>query len=148
MQTWNATYERIGWTQQTAVHLGLVVACLLVFGVHAARAVRTWRRDRDAPTARACALFVALADVVFAVWLGASIRTLGETTPLPPAQVALLGLGVSAAAVSALLPAFTVLAWRERWWTRRGRVSYTLLTACAVVFACWLDYWKLLGFQY
>ena len=62
MQTWNATYERIGWSQQTAVHLGLVVACLLVFGVHAARVLRTWRRDRDAPAARACALFVALAN--------------------------------------------------------------------------------------
>ena len=37
MQTWNATYERIAWTQQTAVQLGLVAACLLVFGVHAAR---------------------------------------------------------------------------------------------------------------
>ena len=95
----------------------------------------TWRRDRDAPAARACALFVALANVVFIVWLTASLRTLGETTPLPPAQLALLALGVAAAAVAATLPAFTVLAWRERWWTRGGRVSYTLLAACAVVFA-------------
>ena len=148
MQTWNATYERIGWSQQTAVHLGLVVACLLVFGVHAARVLRTWRRDRDAPAARACGLFVALANLVFVVWLGASIRTLGETTPLPTAQVALLGLGVAAAAVAALLPAFTVLAWRERWWTRTGRVTYTLVAVCGVVFAAWLNEWKLLGFHY
>lgn len=148
MQTWNATYERIGWTQQTVVHIGLVVACLLVFAVYGVHSLRTWRRWHEGRPARVCALFVALANVTFMVWLGASIRTLGETTPLPPAQAALLGLGVAAAAVSALLPAFTVLAWRERWWTRRGRVSYTLLAACAVVFAAWLDYWKLLGFQY
>ena len=148
MQTWNATYERIGWTRQAALHLGLVGACLLVFGVQTVRLLRNWRRDRDAPAARACALFVALANVVFTVWLGASLRTLGETTPLPPAQAALLALGVAAAAVAATLPAFTVLAWRERWWTRGGRMSYTLLTACAVAFATWLDYWKLLGFQY
>jgi hypothetical protein len=77
-----------------------------------------------------------------------SLRTLGETTPLPLRQTVLLVLGVAAAAVATLLPAFTILAWREGWWTRGGRVSYTVLAACGVVFAAWLDHWKLLGFRY
>lgn len=77
----------------------------------------------------------------------ASIRTLGETTPLPLTQTALLLLGMAAAAVATLLPAFSILAWRESWWTRGARVSYTVVAACGVVFAAWLDYWKLLGFR-
>ena len=148
MQTWNTTYERIGWTEQTAVHLALAVSCLLVFAIAAVSTPRDWRHWREGRTARACGLFVALANLVFIVGLVVSLRTLGETTPLPLRQTALLVLGVAAAAVATLLPAFTILAWREGWWTRGGRVSYTVLTACGVVFAAWLDHWKLLGFRY
>ena len=36
------------------------------------------------------------------------------------------------------------LAWRESW----CRAAYTALAVCGVVFAAWLDYWKLLGFHY
>ena len=148
MQTWNSTYERIGWAEQRAVHIALLVFCLLGFAVSAVRTARNWRRWREGGTARACGLFVALANLVFVVWLVVSIRTLGETTPLLLTQTALLSLGMAAAAVATLLPAFTMLAWRERWWTRGGRLSYTVLAACGIVFAAWLDYWKLLGFRY
>jgi len=126
----------------------IVVACLLVFAVSATRLLWTWRRWSEGRAACACALWVALAHLVFTVWLAASLRMLGDTTPLPLGQWSLLALGVAAAAVSALLPAFAFVAWRERRWSRGGRVSYTLLAACAVVFGAWLDAWKLLGFKY
>ena len=125
-----------------------LVACLLVFAVSATRLLWTWRRWSEGRAACACALWVALAHLVFTVWLAASLRMLGDTTPLPLGQWSLLALGVAAAAVSALLPAFAFVAWRERRWSRGGRVSYTLLAACAVVFGAWLDAWKLLGFKY
>jgi hypothetical protein len=148
MQTWNTTYERIGWTEQTAVHVALLVSCLLVFGGSAVTTVRNWRRWREGRTARACGLFVALANLFFIAGLIALIRTLGETTPLPLTQMALLVLGMTAATVATLPPAFAVIAWRERWWTRGARVSYTVLALCGAVFGAWLDYWKLLGFHY
>jgi CubicO group peptidase (beta-lactamase class C family) len=146
MQTWNATYERIGWREQTPAQLGLAVACVLVFVVCASRARRMWRDE--APAARACALFVAVANVAFVVWFGASLRRLGETTPLPAIDVAFLTLGVAAAAVAVLLPGFAVAAWRAGWWTRGGRAAYTTLTVSAIAFAAWLNAWNLLGFQY
>ena len=65
MQTWNTTHERIGWSEQTAVHLALLVSCLLVFGASAVKTARNWRRWREGRTARACGLFVALANLVF-----------------------------------------------------------------------------------
>jgi CubicO group peptidase (beta-lactamase class C family) len=148
MHPWKGTYERIRWHERTAVQLAFVVACLFVFAVSAVRLLWTWRRWSEGRTARACALAVALAHLVFTVWLVASLRTLGDTTPLPLGQWSLLALGVAAAAMSTLLPPFAFVAWREHWWSRGGRVSYSLLAASAVGFAAWLDSWKLLGFQY
>jgi hypothetical protein len=62
--------------------------------------------------------------------------------------VAFLTLGVAAAAGAALLPGWALSAWRERWWSRRGRAAFTVLAVSAVAFAAWLNYWKLLGYQY
>ena len=89
-----------------------------------------------------------LANVIFVVWFLASIRALGSTTPLPAIDVALLTLGVAAACGAALLPGFALSAWRDGWWTRGSRAAFTVLAVSAVAFAAWLDYWKLLGFQY
>ena len=148
MQTWTSTYERIGWTQQTPAQLGLAVACVLIFLAFVIRSAKTWRRWDEGRTARACALFVAVANVTFVVWLGASLRRLGDTTPLPVLDVAFLSLGVAAAAVATLLPGFAVAAWRAGWWSRGARTVFTMVGVSAVVFAAWLNAWNLLGFRY
>src|SRR5688572_2547520 len=148
MQTWTTTYERIGWTRQTPVHVAFAAACVLVFVISAVRFAVTRRRWREGRTARSLGLAVALANVIFVVWFLASFRRLGDTTPLPALDVAFLTLGVAAAAGAALLPGLALSAWRERWWSRRGRAAFTGLAVSAVVFAAWLNYWKLLGYQY
>ena len=148
MQTWNTTYERVGWTRQTPVHLMFLAACVLLFGVSAVRFVVTRRRWREGRAVRSLGLAVALANLVFIVWLVASIRGLGSATPLPALDVAFLTLGVAAAGGAALLPGFALSAWRNGWWSRGSRVSFTVLALSAVAFAAWLDYWKLLGFRY
>ena len=148
LQTWNATYERLDWTQQSPAQLGLAGACLLVFLGLIAGSARGWRRWRDGGAARACAFFVAVANVAFVMWLGVSLRRLGATTPLPPLDVLFLSLGVAAAIVAVLLPGFAVAAWRSGWWTRGARTAFTVLSVSAVVFAAWLNAWNLLGFRY
>jgi len=148
MQTWNTSYERIGWTRQAPVQLVFAAACVLVFVVSAVRFLVTRRRWREGHTARSLGLAVALANVIFIVWLVESIRGLGSATPLPVLDVAFLALGVAAAVGAALLPGFALSAWRDGWWTRGSRASFTLLAVAAVGFAAWLDYWKLLGFRY
>ena len=148
MQTWTSTYERIGWTRQTPVHVAFAAACVLVFVIGAVRFAVTRRRWREGRTARSLGLAVALANVMFIVWFLASFRRLGDTTPLPALDVAFLTLGVAAAAGAALLPGFSLCAWRERWWSRRARAAFTVFAVSAVAFAAWLNYWKLLGYQY
>jgi hypothetical protein len=41
-----------------------------------------------------------------------------------------------------------VLAFVRRWWTARERVGYAAVTAVAVAFIVFLNYWKLLGVRY
>jgi len=148
MQTWNTTYERVGWTRQAPVHAVFAAACMLVFVASAVRHLVTRRRWRQGRAAQWLGLAVALANVAFAVWFTVSLRELGSSTPLPALDVAFLTLGVAAAAGAALLPGFAFSAWREGWWTRGSRAAFTLLAVSAVAFAAWLDYWKLLGFRY
>jgi hypothetical protein len=50
--------------------------------------------------------------------------------------------------MTALLPGFAVIAWREGWWTRRQRVSFSAFAALSVAFMTFLNYWKLLGIRY
>jgi len=148
LQTWNSTYLRLDWSQQSPAQLGLAGSCLLVFLGYAAGSVRSWRRWRDGRAARGCALFVAVANVAFVVWLVVSLRRLGATTPLPILDVLFLSLAVAAATVAALLPGFAVAAWRSGWWTRGARAAFTAVSVSGVVFAAWLNAWNLLGFRY
>jgi hypothetical protein len=105
MQTWNTSYERVGWTRQAPVHLVFVAACMLVFVVSAVRFVVTRHRWREGRAARSLGLAVALANVIFVVWLLASIRSLGSTTPLPARDVALLHSASPPRAVRRCCPA-------------------------------------------
>jgi len=148
MQTWNSTYERLGWTRQAPVHVAFVAACVLVFLMSAARFAVTRRRWHEGRVARAFGVLVAVGNLLFLIWFAVSIRRLGSTTPLPAIDVAFLMLGVAAAGGAALLPGFAIAAWRAQWWTRGERAAFTALAVSAVAFAAWLDYWKLLGFQY
>ena len=148
LQTWNSTYQRLEWWEQSPIQLGVAASCLLAFLGYAVASVRSWRRSRDGRAARACALFVAMANVAFVAWLVVSLRRLGATTPLPLLDVLFLSLGLAAAMVAALLPGFAVAAWRDGWWTRGARAAFTVLSVSAVVFAAWLNAWNLLGFRY
>jgi hypothetical protein len=148
MQTWTSTYQRVGWSVQAPAQLGLVAVCVLVFGVFVVRTVLTWRRSSEGRAARACALFVAIANLTLVVWLVVSLRRLGDTVPLPAFDVAFLTLGVTAAAAAVLLPGWALAAWRSRWWSPGRRALFTAVAASSVAFAAWLNAWNLLGFQY
>jgi len=43
---------------------------------------------------------------------------------------------------------FTVLAWKNKYWSFAGRLYYTLITLAALAFIWLLNYWNLLGFRF
>jgi hypothetical protein len=54
--------------------------------------------------------------------------------------------------ISALLTAaalvYTVLAWKDRYWSVASRLYYTLVTVAAVAFVWFLNQWNLLGWRF
>ncbi|MBI5934832.1 MAG: beta-lactamase family protein [Chloroflexi bacterium] len=48
------------------------------------------------------------------------------------------------AALAVGMIVFAVLAWARGYWTRSGRMYYTLLTIVALAFLGWLNYWNLI----
>lgn len=55
---------------------------------------------------------------------------------------------IASVVVTALLPGFAALAWRERWWTRSERLRYSTLVILTVAFMTFLNYWNLLRGYY
>ncbi|MBN2057780.1 MAG: beta-lactamase family protein [Candidatus Saganbacteria bacterium] len=43
---------------------------------------------------------------------------------------------------------YTILAWKNKYWSLLIRAHYTLVTAALLCFIWWLYYWNLLGFRY
>jgi hypothetical protein len=59
-----------------------------------------------------------------------------------------LGLGVLAAVLTIGALVYTVLAWKDNYWSLAGRTYYTLVTVAALAFVWFLNYWNLLGWRY
>jgi CubicO group peptidase (beta-lactamase class C family) len=153
LHAWGATYERIGWAEQAPFNLGLFGSCVMVFLAYGASRVLRVLRRRPAPVdgraARRCALFISVVNLLFVAGLPILFRSLVTSTPLPPVVVmSWLSLPLVSVAVTALLPGFAVLAWRERWWTRSERLGFATLAAFSVAFIAFLNYWKLLAIPY
>jgi hypothetical protein len=73
--------------------------------------------------------------------------------PMPLFGVALiykivLGLGILSAVLTVGALVYTVLAWKNSYWSITGRVYYTLVTIAAVAFVWFLNYWNLLGWRF
>jgi CubicO group peptidase (beta-lactamase class C family)/uncharacterized membrane protein len=152
LHAWGATYERIGWVEQTRFHMGVLVSCVIAFLAYplsrGLRAIRGRRAPEEGRVARGCALFVAFANLAFVVGLAVFFRGLGASIPLPLPVILWLSLPLASVAVTALLPAFVARAWREAWWTRGERLAFSTLAALSVAFMTFLNYWKLLGIRY
>lgn len=153
LHAWGATYERIGWREQATFHLGFLASCVIAFlGYGLSRGLRELRH-RMAPDegrlARRCAVFVALANLLFVGGLVVFFRGLGTASkPFSLPVVLWLSLPLVSVFVTALLPAFAAIAWREAWWTRRERLGFSAFAALSVVFMTFLNYWKFLGIRY
>jgi CubicO group peptidase (beta-lactamase class C family) len=153
LHAWGATYERIGWAEQAPFHLSLFACCVITFLAYgASRGLRELRRRPaldQGRVARRCALFVSLLNIVFVAGLPLFFGAVRASTPLPPpVLVSWLALPLASVAVTALLPGFAAIAWREAWWTRRERLGFSAFAALSVAFVTFLNYWKLLGIRY
>ena len=152
LHEWGATYERIPWWEQAPFHVAILLLSTITFLAYAS--LRIFRALRGASTrshgmwARGCATLVCVANLSFVIGLAIFIRRYGETTPLPLPILVWLSLPIMSLVGTVLLPVFAINAWKNGWWTRRERVSYSTVALFAIAFMIFLNYWKLLGIRY
>ena len=153
LHAWGATYEQIGWAEQASFHLTLFACCVITFLAYGtSRGLRELRRRTALDQGRLAGRFgliVSLLNIAFVAGLPIFFGAFRASAPLPPpVLVSWLALPLASVAVTALLPGFAAIAWREGWWTRRERLGFSALATICVAFMTFLNYWKLLGIRY
>jgi CubicO group peptidase (beta-lactamase class C family) len=159
-QGYHGAYTGLAWYEMPAPHLIVLSGSALLFlATLIAWPVGTWINSRKGKRPGASSILSRLAR-----WLAAAICALHTlfivgialvtANPLqlvygiPPLLHVSLAFALTAVVMAAGLPIFAVLAWKDGYWSRLGRMHYTLLTAVVLAFTWWLSYWNLLGFQY
>ena len=102
------------------------------------------RRERQA---RALAASVVVLNLIFLIGLVVRLGQAftGAFNETPAYFIALLVIPLLTAILTTGLLAFTVLAWKDRYWSVVGRVHCSLIT---LAFTWFMNYWNLLGFRF
>lgn len=153
-------YEKIAWYETSNFHLGLLLACLILFlGMSlwwSVCLVRLfWRKWSSKPQ-------VETIQFQLPQWLGWIVSTLNVIAliglvllfldsnyytvafAMSPALVFFMILAGLAALLTVGMILCTIQFWRMRFWQRRQRFCYLLLTLAAIVFSLDLAFWHLL----
>ena len=157
----HTAFDKLNWYETSGFNIPLLFVCILSFlsmiVVGLIRLIRDRRRRDDRkPASRG-------ANAAFWIILGISLMNLLVVATLvwgangglpnelldPPLILSIvLGLGVLAAALTVGSLIYTVLAWKDGYWSVAFRSYYTLVTVTAVAFVWFLNYWNLLGWRY
>jgi CubicO group peptidase (beta-lactamase class C family) len=154
-------FDRLDWYETPGFNMPLLLACVLIFLSMIPVALIRLIRDRHLSIERKSAshsgraanwiilgiCILNLLVVAAAVW-GMMGGIPNELLDPPLILTISLGLGVFAAALTVGALVYTVLAWKNSYWSVAGRAYYTLVTVAAVAFVWFLNYWNLLGWRY
>jgi hypothetical protein len=153
--------EKIPWYEDATLHLQLAGACFVVFlsGVLAMPIrlfIRRFRRDPAlaiVPRGAWVAAWLANIECLLVVASPFLLLAWAATKPWPIFEVpAVLKLVLSflfvATLSSLLLLVFTVVAWKNGYWSRLRRVHFSLIALAGLTMGCLLQYWNLLGFRF
>ncbi len=150
-------FEKLHWYETFGFNIPLLLVSLLIFlsilPVALIRAIRNRRRSgvhhpapRGARVAYWLIVGISVLNLLFVVGNVQWGQQLYFGVPLIYKIV--LGLGVVSAALTVGALAYTVLAWKHRYWGIAGRMYYTLVTVAAVAFVWFLNQWNLLGWRF
>ncbi len=154
-------YERVAWYETAWVQLGLLGFCAMVFLsacfiwpiLPLIRSLRgkNFQIERQPSRAWLLAGVVGTLNLVFIIGLPLSLWLYGAwklAYGVPAFAIAFLSLPTIATVLTLGLSVFTVLGWKNKYWSVTGRAHYSLITLAALAFIPFLIYWNLLGFQF
>jgi CubicO group peptidase (beta-lactamase class C family) len=155
-----AALEKLAWYETNAFQLTLVVFCAVSFMSGCLVQLVSWliRRNRKqlpqstrmTRLAQFLAVLVSASNLAFLIGMGLVFFRTDYWQlffGLPKVAIALLFIPPVTAGLTLGLLIFTVLAWKNKYYSLIGRLHYSLITVSAVAFIFCLNYWNLLGFH-
>lgn len=145
--------HKLPWYGTPTFHWFVLGFGLLCFVVAVVSALRHWNADRAAPAgarrARRVAALLALIHAAFLVTLIVALSGgIDELIyELPRSIYVALTFPLLAIPVTLLVAWAAVQAWRSGWWTRYGRVQYTVVALMGLAYLWSLHYWNLVGYR-
>jgi len=160
MYPFNA-FVKLDWYETLGFHMALALGCILMFlsmiPVSLIRFIRDRRQRGDrTPASRGARvaywiiLGISILSLLFLIGTALGVLEIMQNILLDPPLILkiALGLGVLVAALTAGALVYTVLAWKNSYWSTAFRAYYTVVTIAAVAFVWFLNYWNLLGWRY
>lgn len=154
-------YKKISWYETVPFQLSLVGFYTLLFlSGSITWLVKSWRRrfrkqrlkeNKLAQLAGLVAGLVSILNLVFLIAFPLVIWRIGIWNLLygvPAIIIALLCIPPITTGMSLALPTFTVVVWKNKYWSVLEQVHYSLITLAALAFIPFLVYWNLLGFHF
>jgi len=155
-----SAHIKLSWYETPVFHytvlgisMALFLSALVAWPVSALRNRLKAKKKADIPRSRQARWVAWVMSALYVLFLaGIWVIVLSDSTSMmygvPPLLPYLLVLPLVAAVLTIAALGFTALAWKNRYWGVIGRVHYTLVTAAALAFIWWLNYWNLLGFRF
>jgi CubicO group peptidase (beta-lactamase class C family) len=145
---------KVAWHQRIELHAAIAVLAVVCSAAAIVGALRRWKADRaGSPSARRARRLAALTGLVLLVFLGLVAATVASSMDdlmygFPPIfRVALVGpLLAIPLTLAVLVCAFVV--WREKLWTRWGRVRYSVIALSFAAFLWTLGFVNLIGYRF
>jgi CubicO group peptidase (beta-lactamase class C family) len=150
-------FEKEKWYETPGFNMPLLLVSLLMFlsvlPVALIRVIRSRRAKDDntsmprgARVAHQLIIWISVLNLLFVA--GTVVWGPWVMFGIPLIYKIVMGLGVLASLLTVSALVYTVLAWKNSYWSIAARVYYTLVTVSAVAFVWFLNQWNLLGWRY
>ena len=145
---------RVQWNDTLALHGFIAALALLCFIVAIVGALRHWKADRAAPPgarlARRGAALLGLTHLVFVVLVVATFASgLDELIyAWPPVFKVALAFPLVAIPLTLAVLYFAWRAWQGGFWTRYGRIQYSVIALASLAFLWSLHHVNLVGYHF
>ncbi len=138
---------KLPWYRYPTVHISVAGVCLALFLL----TLFTWRSQRGdarqgmlSAEGRRILKVLCAANLLYPVaMLIIALTILVRRAPSLEILAPFVMMALILPLVGAVI--FTLIAWRDRYWSVSERLHYTLVTLAALIFLGWLEYWNLLG---
>jgi CubicO group peptidase (beta-lactamase class C family) len=150
-------FRKLDWYETPGFNMLLAFVCVMTFlamlPVALIRFIRNRRAELTSRGARAASWVITgicILNLLYLAGIAFWFRPMhpSELHAIPLIVEMVMGLGVLSAVLTLGALAYTLLAWKNRYWGVAFRVYYTLVTVAAVAFVWLLNYWNWLGWRY